>query len=644
MTTTDTPEATKPALQQEAALHIPLGLLAPSPTNPRRKFDQAKLEELAEGIKELGGVFQPILARPNPAHREGNGQPPYEIVAGERRWRASKIAGMTTLLALVRPLSDRLALQIQLKENVDRESLHELEEAEGIKRLMTETGTTVDEVAHMLNKGRRWVFGRLALLNLCPAAREAFLADKFKATVAGLLATIPDHSEQAAATASIVQGFGGEPYSFRSAAEFLRKEYMLKLASAPFDITATFDVAGPCGQCSKRTGANPDLFGDDVKAGDMCQDRSCFRAKEDEAHERKLEAARAAGHTILVGADARKLMPSPTYLPLGYYWFDQPLPALTADPRPLREIFGSKQRDVLTLDMSSSGVISLVPEASAKKLLKTKGLLRPQAPIAPPPRISDAAAAAPQAQAPAPAPSGTVERAAPAAAPQPTPARVLANMSEARAGKLFGQAVFKRIREGLQASQVLPVKALCLLILARLDDTCSAEGFELLYTGHGWELPSSEAGHHATYLADVEHRLNDMGPTQLGELLIETLVIEELTDHSCAQDVELSDWLNAPTYSLMCELGIEHTLGELEAAADEQGFQEVRDEEAKRMGHTDATSAFVQAHAPSKTKAPVKYRNAMTGETWSGRGLQPKWMKVAIADGARLEDFVVSGA
>jgi len=70
---------------QEPALHLPLGLLKPSPTNPRQRFNQAKIDELAASIKKLGGVFQPILARPNPEYTEGNGLPPYEIVAGERR-------------------------------------------------------------------------------------------------------------------------------------------------------------------------------------------------------------------------------------------------------------------------------------------------------------------------------------------------------------------------------------------------------------------------------------------------------------------------------------------------------------------------------------------------------------------------------
>jgi hypothetical protein len=127
---------TAPTPSTEQAQHIPLGLLRPSPTNPRKRFTPAKITELAESIKKLGGNFQPILARPNPEYAEGNGQPRYEIVAGERRWRACAEAGMPSVLALVRDISHFDCLEIQLVENIDREDLHPLEEAEGLKALL----------------------------------------------------------------------------------------------------------------------------------------------------------------------------------------------------------------------------------------------------------------------------------------------------------------------------------------------------------------------------------------------------------------------------------------------------------------------------------------------------------------------------
>jgi ParB/RepB/Spo0J family partition protein len=383
---TTTPTAggttTAPTTSPEQAQHIPLGLLRPRPTNPRKRFTPAKITELAESIKKLCGNFQPILARPNPDYAEGNGQPRYEIVAGERRWRACAEAGMPSVLALVRDISHFDCLEIQLVENIDREDLHPLEEAEGLKALLRDAQggkdaqgyATADDLAARIGKSRRWVFARLALLNLCESAREAFLADKFSASVAGLIARMPDAGQQADATKRILEGWGGEPYSYRQAAEYLHKEFMLALDKAPFDIAASFQHAGPCGACPKRSGAAPELF-DDVKSGDMCQDSACFNAKVDATHQAKLDAARAAGHTVLSGTAARELMPSISTLPQGYHWFDKPCPALTDSKATLRELFGNKSPEVITLDHPGDRIVSLAPDAAVRKLLKAKGLL-----------------------------------------------------------------------------------------------------------------------------------------------------------------------------------------------------------------------------------------------------------------------------
>lgn len=643
-------------LKQEPALHIPLGLLAPSPTNPRRKFDAAKLQELAESIRETDGVFQPILARPNPAHSDGNGQPRYEIVAGERRWRASKIAGMETVLALVRDLSDRVALQIQLKENVDRESLHELEEAEGIKRLMEESGATAEEVAHMLSKSRRWVFGRLALLNLCDAAREAFLADKFKATVAGLIARMPDHAQQAEATERIVAGFGGEPYSFRQAAEYLAKEFMLALAKAPFDIAATYQVAGPCGQCPKRSGANPDLF-DDVKTGDMCQDSGCYKAKGEEAIELQLDAARDAGHTVLSGGAARQLMPSLTYLPASYQWFDKPCPALTDSPLPLREIFGAKARDVITLDHPAGQIVSIVPDASVRKLLKAKGLLRPEEPKAKAP---------PPDEAPPPAdrrdPLATFKA---QSASKPLSPTQLSAAIDRRSGELFGQMLARALAHQINEAAELPLLALRIAI-ERLVDDASAEANQVVFDAMDW--PPLEFG--TMRLAELRSRLAKLGGDDLGRMLVHALYAESVTQGEELEDMR-SDWSQHDALAFAEHYQID--VDALQAEASEGAAIQVRNEEARRLGlpvddaPADATDAFVQVQAstpqakflpawpfpspppagyaprePAAASKPgIKYRNPATGETWSGRGLQPKWLKARLAEGGRLEDFLL---
>jgi ParB/RepB/Spo0J family partition protein len=278
---------------------FPLNHFKPSPTNPRKRFNPAKLAELAKSIAKHD-VLQPVLSRPNPEHREGNGMPLLELVAGECRWRSSGIADAADLPTLVKDLSDLEVLEIQLVENLQRADLHPLEEAEGMRRLLDATAKAgkplaAEGLAVMLGKSPRWVFLRLELLNLCDEARDAFLADTINASVAGLIARMPNVDQQREATARILTGFNGEPFTFRAAADYLRKEFMLDLARAPFSIDVAYKVAGPCHRCDKRSGSKPDLF-DDVKIGDLCQDSKCYAAKGEEAHERLLQACREAGH------------------------------------------------------------------------------------------------------------------------------------------------------------------------------------------------------------------------------------------------------------------------------------------------------------------------------------------------------------
>lgn len=654
-TTADAVETTAIALphtlKQEPALHIPLALLAPSPTNPRRKFDAAKLQELADGIRDLGGNFQPILARPNPAHTEGDGQPRYEIVAGERRWRACGLAGLETVLALVRPLTDRQALQIQLKENLDRESLHELEEAEGIQRLIDDTGDTAEQIAATLGKGRRWLFGRLALLKLTPPVREMFLADAFKATVAGLIARIPNPDQQLQAAQHLALGWGGEPYSFRAAAEWLAKEYMLALAKAPFDTALTYPVAGPCSACPKRSGAAPDLF-EDVKGGDMCQDSKCYQAKTAQHIDHQLAEARAAGHQVLEREAARKLMPSSSVLPFSYHWFDKACPLATSD-KPLRELFGAKARDVITLHHPSGAIVSIVPEASVRKLLKVKGLLVPT----PVPAAAPDAEAEDSADGEGVSFQGTVAWPMPtkASSPKAEPAAKPRTAAELNARTrsvhldLLGQRIHETLRRALQAQAELPLRALKLLILTRMDDA-SVEAFRLIYASRGWPMPTGGQWPGGPMCGDLEHQLEGLNGRQLGELLIETLVLEELTDQLDVDDLLDSDHFCAPTWSLASELNItEAQLYSLESQTYDEALDQVQAEEAARLSApADATDAFVKAHttaaAPTAPRSPVKYRNQATGETWSGKGLQPKWLKAAIAAGATLNDFEVTPA
>jgi ParB family chromosome partitioning protein len=131
---------------------------------PRQRMDSEALAELAASIKAQG-VMQPILARPLGAGR-------YEIVAGERRWRAARMAGLTSVPALVREIPDRHALAAALIENLQREDLNPLEEAAGLKRLTEEFGLTHAETAEAVGRSRAGITNALRLLDLAPPVQE----------------------------------------------------------------------------------------------------------------------------------------------------------------------------------------------------------------------------------------------------------------------------------------------------------------------------------------------------------------------------------------------------------------------------------------------------------------------------------------
>ena len=257
---------------------IELALIAPSLSNPRKNFNPAKLAELAESIK-ASGVHQPVLVRKLPGARvpDTDRNVHYELVCGERRLRASLLAGMATIPAMIRELTDDQVLEIQIIENLQRDDLTELEEAEGYEQLMQHSNLTADQVGGKIGKSRSYVYGRLKLLDLCQAARTSLRDGTVDASRALLVARIPNEQLQIKAMKEIVKGdyhSDNEPMSARKAAEHVQQNYMLKLSGARFNITCVDLVpkAGSCETCTKRTGHDPDLFSD-VKSADVCTDR-----------------------------------------------------------------------------------------------------------------------------------------------------------------------------------------------------------------------------------------------------------------------------------------------------------------------------------------------------------------------------------
>src|SRR6516164_4434979 len=165
---------------------LPTAALRPNPRNPRRAFPNAELDELVASLRERG-IIQPIVARPVPGVADV-----YEIIAGERRWRAAQRAGLHEVPVVIIEANDAEALQLAIIENVQRADLNPLEEAEGYRALIEEFGNNQDEIAKIVGKSRSHVANTLRLLKLPEAIKSYIHAGKLFAGHARMLIGQPD--------------------------------------------------------------------------------------------------------------------------------------------------------------------------------------------------------------------------------------------------------------------------------------------------------------------------------------------------------------------------------------------------------------------------------------------------------------------
>lgn len=157
----------KPETESAGYQMVSTDLLKPNPSQPRKRFEQGALEELAESIKE-NGVIQPLIVR-----REDGG---FEIVAGERRWRAAKIAKLEKLPVVIRTATDQEVAELMLIENIQREDLNPIEEAEAYEKLAERFGLTHEEIAKRTGKNRSVVTNQLRLLKLSEKVKKALVS------------------------------------------------------------------------------------------------------------------------------------------------------------------------------------------------------------------------------------------------------------------------------------------------------------------------------------------------------------------------------------------------------------------------------------------------------------------------------------
>jgi len=317
--------------------------ILPSTTNPRKQFNKDKLAELADSLKEVG-VLQPLLVRPlreikliepdlvNPALRltvgglgvdsaadKGKGEKRvrelhakllaergdalYELVAGERRWRAAGLAKLFNVPVLVRPLTDQQVLEIQYIENLQRDDLTPMEEAEGFAKLIASKAYTPDTLAKKLGKSRSHIFARLALARIGGKVREALEAGKIDHTVASELASVPNQKNQEKALEYVMRF----DMSFDSVRSYLADEYRQALTTAPFDRKDEALLKGvpSCEACPLRSGNLPEFDPAKKENAHICTDPACYKRKVG-AHVKQLQAKfEDKGLKVLPAAEAR---------------------------------------------------------------------------------------------------------------------------------------------------------------------------------------------------------------------------------------------------------------------------------------------------------------------------------------------------
>jgi len=603
------------------AVLIPVALLKPNPYN-RKAYDTVKMAELVKSV-QTHDVIQPIIARP--IEGAPNGAPQYEIVAGERRWRASTTAGLATVPTLLKRMTDLELMELLLVENKEREDMNALDEASVLQQMLRKPDgmqgyATVDELAAKIGRSRVYVFQRLKLLTLCDAARDALLAGDIEASHALIVARIPNAADQAAATQRIVNGYGGNRMSVRDAQEFVHREYMLDLAGAAFPITSAtlLPAAGSCTDCSKRTGANPDLFAD-IKKGDNCTDGACYHLKE-EAHRDHVKAqAEADGKKVLTEKEAKKAKPSAYGSLKGLLKLDDVHHQIDGK-QTLRKLLGKGHTlEVLLFeDPHSHALYDVVREDDALKLLKERGVIKREA-----------------------MPTTSAQQ-------RDTERKVKAERAwrkeVARCGVETAPDVVT-VNPDVRASLVLE---LVLLLWQRLENDHSQRVAQLVdlgqKTGSRYDPASTTA---------FEAYVRGLDPSGFARLVAAMLLTKDSHpgEYGLTQKPErllrVAQLLGVDVKAIQKQMRDE-ALARVPAPTKPAARKAAKPTRASNPVLTpeQALAAALNADAPAFAAATapkgVKYHNAATGETWTGRGLKPKWLVAQLGAGKCLSDFDVT--
>lgn len=281
--------------------NIPMSEIVPSALNPRKTFDQEALEELAQSIKE-NGLVQPITLRKLGNKKDSK----YEIVCGERRFRASQLIGADTIQAIVKDLNDKQAFACMIIENLQRKDIDPMEEAAALHHLYTEGSMTVSEMAKMLGKSTSFVSGRIQLNNTIEPFVKLMRDGVLVLTHLLDICKLPKEQQEILYEACFTEASRARwTYKFPNMPqlhEMIDNHVMNHLAGARFSLSdATYACGTACETCPLNTANNPENARD---AGTpRCMKRECFLAKSREAVFREAkEAAKKGSLLVFAGA------------------------------------------------------------------------------------------------------------------------------------------------------------------------------------------------------------------------------------------------------------------------------------------------------------------------------------------------------
>lgn len=583
-----------------------IGKLRASPDN-RKRFNEQALQELAESIKTMG-VAQAILIRPVTPTEDAPQE--FEIVAGERRFRASKIAGKTHIPALCRQLSDLDAAKIRILENLQREDPHPMEEAEGYQLLMLQHGFTAEQLVDEIKKSKAYIYARLKLCSLTPAVREQFLDNKLSASTALLVARIPVPALQVKAAQEVMNPYGnGAPMSARDAASHIQGRYTLKLSGAVFSITDAklLAAAGACTKCPKRTGNQPEVF--EGVDPNVCTDPDCFSEKRAAHGAALLVEANKRGIPVLEGDEASQTL-SHRYsrsselvtADMNLWYFERNAPStqnngyvndfLRGDFLPAVAGYVKRDDGTLTALYKREDVQAALEDCGACETVEAHAE-----------RMA------------------VVKAADPAATAKQEAEQKKAEAREALITRenTYRLALYKQLRQRASVG-ALGLSSLREFVKAVAEENCLVESLHDLYA--------------SDVSTDLDQYIDtaDAGALQL--LLI---------------DLVLGHYLKLGWYELNNDGSVDDECGfsTVVAMARHEGVdvEAVRAEIFSPAPQAPAVAAAAAAQADAGAgSGAVRYRNpADATQTWTGRGKQPKWVREWIEGGKSLDHLLTSG-